>query len=212
MVKMFMNMTRGVLIGLLSKIIEIVGTGAEWEGSMESQHTPSKSTSGGLRRRKKNKQRKKFFRNLKEEIKVAWASKKAEIDAELELEKQKKNSVSFTLDGNDVLTDEEVELNNREFAEIGYRQVIAIITAHETEDVDLIGVSMADTMADHDSAFAGLVVACGSLISLSKTLKENVNENLDLRNLLMEMQSDNLKEIHIAKAVNSVYPPNKPKE
>lgn len=206
MVKMFMNMTRGVLIGLLSKTIEIVGTGAEWERNMESQHTPSKSTSDGPRKRKK------FFRTLKEEIRSEWAIKKAKIDAELELEKQKKNSVSFTLDGDDTLTKEEVELNNREFAEIGYRQVLAIITAHEADDVDLIGVAMADTMADHDSAFAGLIVACGSLISLSKTLRAEVHESLDLRNLLMEMQSDNLKEIHIAKAVNDGYPPNNPKE
>ena len=65
---------------------------------------------------------------------------------------------------------------------------------------------MTEVAEDHESAFAGLVVACGSLISLSKTLKSSVNENLDLRELLMDMRADNLKEIHIAKAVNSFDP------
>lgn len=178
--------TQNLLTGLLSRLIGIVGTGAEWEGNTESQHTSSKSTSSGQRRKKVNA----WINTVKEKVKRKHLARK------------KNEGVSFDLDYDGVLSDV-LDLHNREFAEIGYRQVIAILTAQELEDVDLIGVAMTEVAEDHESAFAGLIVACGSLISLSKTLKTSVDENLDLRELLMEMRADNLKEIHIAKAVDS---------
>ena len=68
--------TQNLLTGLLSRIIGIVGTGAEWEGNTESQHTPSKSTSGGQRRKKviarvnaaSEKVKRKYFARKKKKI------------------------------------------------------------------------------------------------------------------------------------------------
>lgn len=97
------------------------------------------------------------------------------------------------------------QMTIHEFAEVGYKNLIAIVTAQETGDEEIIEAAMTDVQEDHSQAVAGLIVASGSIISIMNNLEQlrraEIEDGLDLKQLLLKMRADNLKEHHIETAI-----------
>lgn len=97
------------------------------------------------------------------------------------------------------------QMTTHEFAEIGYKNLISIITAQETADDEIIEAAMTDVQEDHMQAVAGLIVASGSMISIMNNLESlcraEMEYGLDLKQLLLNMREDNLRELHVETSI-----------